>query len=308
MSCRKRFSGFTLVELLVVIAIIGVLIALLLPAVQMAREAARRMSCTNNLKQIGIALHNCHDTYGYFPGGGQHWGMAPTFTNNNLDGPTKQHAGWMVPLLPFMEQANLANGNGGTIAQRQIQIISTPVEGFFCPSRRPPTVHAVTGSWYNPSGNYGHAQTDYAGCIANNSNDNGFIVRTFNGGSNTPGSERRKPNRMSDITDGTSNTLAVGDKRLRADKMLDYQGDDNEGWSSGWDHDVVRRTDRAPLRDPFGGGSGDGRFGGLHPGGFNGLMVDGSVHFISFTVQCCGTNTTFYKLGHKSDGQPVTLD
>src|SRR5688572_33022654 len=95
-SCPRRL-GFTLVELLVVIAIIGVLVALLLPAVQQAREAARRMSCQNNLKQLGIALHNHHDVKNMFPG----------CPNDNENANTKCGTNWAIESLPFMEQQNL---------------------------------------------------------------------------------------------------------------------------------------------------------------------------------------------------------
>src|SRR6186713_297456 len=91
-SCQQRRVGFTLVELLVVIAIIGVLVALLLPAVQMAREAARRSSCQNNLRQIGIATHNFHDVQNQLP---------PVRVSNN-------HATWFVLIMPYMEQGNIA--------------------------------------------------------------------------------------------------------------------------------------------------------------------------------------------------------
>src|ERR1700757_5074594 len=100
--------GFTLIELLVVIAIIGVLIALLLPAVQKVREAASRTQCANNLKQIGLAIHNFHDTYGVFPNqGGQSWtGIAYDSSGQPL-GYKYQTAGWLFQILPFIEQDNL---------------------------------------------------------------------------------------------------------------------------------------------------------------------------------------------------------
>ena len=105
---RRLRLGFTLIELLVVIAIIGVLIALLLPAVQKVREAANRIQCANNLKQMGLAIHNFHDTYGYFPNQGNTWYTGISY---NQDGsppsPKNQQAGWGFQILPFIEQDNL---------------------------------------------------------------------------------------------------------------------------------------------------------------------------------------------------------
>jgi prepilin-type N-terminal cleavage/methylation domain-containing protein/prepilin-type processing-associated H-X9-DG protein len=155
--------AFTLVELLVVIAIIGILVALLLPAIQAAREAARRAQCKNNLKQIGLAIHNLHDTYKYFPTGGvgpdldiekylQDW---PTQSNNDLlkgppNGPLKQGLGWMYQILPYLEEAALKN----IIHQEDLMANAVPL--YNCPSRR-----GVTRV-----GDIGISLVDYAGITA----------------------------------------------------------------------------------------------------------------------------------------------
>ena len=312
--------GFTLIELLVVIAIIAILIGLLLPAVQKVREAAARMSCQNNLKQIGLAMHNHNDATGYLPTGGQHWSMAPTYGTPvvgvapNLSAPaaqpagvTEQRAGWLFQLLPFIEQQNIYNGGGQpTIGGQMSQARAAVIKTYFCPSRRAPTAWTRADSWYEPTTGYPfcgtHGQTDYAGCAGPDSWSNlGVIVRTFNHdmGNSIPGTRRRQPIRLQDLIDGTSVTLVAGDKKLLRG-ISGFRGDDNEGYSAGWDHDVLRRTDLAPMPDD--NNDGGGRFGGLHPGGFNALLGDGSVRFIRFDISCCTPGTTFYNLGHRSDG------
>jgi prepilin-type N-terminal cleavage/methylation domain-containing protein len=292
--------GFTLVELLVVIAIIGVLVALLLPAVQSAREAARRMQCSNNLKQFGLAFHNHHDTYGFFPsGGGNDYRYPPDF--NSAGSPEvapRQRAGWGYQVLPYIEQVNLfTGGNLATNDERQIMIMGAAVPNFFCPSRRPPRALPPAASWYGPSGTYAHSQTDYA---ASNYSNTGVVVQTKE--DQTWGSQG--PITFGSVTDGSSNTLLIGEKRLNIQNLGKYQNDDNEGYSSGWDHDVMRYTDRAPLPAlRHADAHGDGRFGSSHPSGFNIVLTDGSVRFLSYTIDV----TIFKYLGERSDGQTVQL-
>ena len=327
MSSRqtRRRRAFTLIELLVVIAIIAILIGLLLPAVQKVREAAARMSCTNNLKQIGIAFHSHNDATGFLPSGGQHWSLAPTYgipvvgVAPNLDAPAAapagvldQRAGHFFQILPFIEQDNVFKGGGqpnigGQMAQARAAVIKT----YFCPSRRAPVAYSQSTSWYLPTSGYPgcgtHAQTDYAGSIANNSSINGVIVRTYNHdlGDSIPGTKRRDPIRLADLIDGTSVTIMVGDKK-RVRGATGFLGDDNEGYTSGWDHDVLRRTDVAPLPDD--GVQGDKRFGSAHTGGFQAVLGDGSVRFISYSISCCTSDTTFWKLGHRFDGGVLSND
>jgi prepilin-type N-terminal cleavage/methylation domain-containing protein/prepilin-type processing-associated H-X9-DG protein len=287
-----RGAAFTLIELLVVIAIIGVLIGLLLPAVQKIRESANRLKCQNNLKQIGLAFHNHHDTLRYFPTGGWYPYTAPNYLQGQPAVGADQHAGWAFQILPFMEGDNVWKGGQATKdVDRALVAIGTPNPLFFCPSRREPQTITYKDNYLPPlnGGPVNHALCDYA---ASNKEGTG-IVKQF------------KPTRIADISDGTSQTLLVAEKRMNLAFLGSKQTDDNQGYTAGWNLDTVRHTNRPPAQDysaPVGDGL--GMFGSSHPGRFNALFADGSVRPISYSID----RTTFSLLGNKSDGQVINSD
>jgi prepilin-type N-terminal cleavage/methylation domain-containing protein/prepilin-type processing-associated H-X9-DG protein len=282
-----RRSAFTIVELLVVIAISGVLMALLLPAVQKVREAANRFKCLSNLKQIALAFHDHHDQFNCFPTGGWDWWYAPTYVNGHPAVLEPQHAGWGFQILPFIEADNVWSGQGTTDLERAQAAAGTPNQLFFCPSRRGPQTVVFTDPAYLDGLPTVCALCDYA---ASNWEETGIVLY-------------RHPTRFRDILDGTSNTLLVGDKRLNLAMLGRRQPDDDTGYASGFDQDVIRRTDVPPAPDYSGQGTGDFRFGSSHAGGFNAAFADGSAHSISYSID----PTVFRYLGNKSDGQAIDL-
>ena len=200
-SCPKR--GFTLIELLVVIAIIAILIALLLPAVQQAREAARRSTCKNGLKQIGLALHNYHETHRSYPPGYIARGVT---TINDSTTETGSGFAWGVMLLPFLDQAPLYNHldlNLDCTVAHNIGHANEALTIFRCPSDTHQGVFSVTAG----ANTYELSSSNYVGIYGYGSltsapgdpDDKGILYRNSNV-------------KMRDITDGTSNTIVVGER------------------------------------------------------------------------------------------------
>ncbi len=309
---HRRQRGFTLVELLVVIAIIGILIALLLPAVQAAREAARRMQCCNNLKQLGLALHNYHSVRRCFPPAGIGYGWCRYPENGGAE--SVMNANGLMMLLPYLEQqalydkydqkqcaSNLMHGNtgccgpcealgvlaGDSVDSGNAEVVSTGLAVFRCPSDTGKPFQSANSSHYGikPGSGCEGAKTNYDFSTGNSyscdawSREDPSRRRMFGENSTT---------RVADVLDGTTNTFAM------AETLFDVYNGECAGWGyRGWvmvGIDVGRyglnlwewppylaEPRRGQLRSWAHAGS-------LHPGGAQAMMADGSVHFLAETT------------------------
>jgi prepilin-type N-terminal cleavage/methylation domain-containing protein len=304
-------AGFTLIELLVVISIIGILVALLLPAVQAARESARRTQCLNYLKQIGLAFQTHHNTLDYFPTGGWGWSWAGD-PDGGFD--ERQPGGWVYNILPFIEQQNLHDlgaGSDPTAKKAHITtVIQTPLQMMNCPTRRVASLLPQTGTVFNANPVTQVAKTDYSvncGDFSRNQIDAGPAA-----GSTTPPATPSEETGISyrcsrvsfrHITDGTSYTLCVGEKYL-AQQLWENGADaaDNENMYVGYDNDISRSTNALyypPMHDrptlvQYTYGSG-------HGAGFQAVFCDGATRIITFDID----KEVFRIIGNRQDRKVV---
>jgi prepilin-type N-terminal cleavage/methylation domain-containing protein/prepilin-type processing-associated H-X9-DG protein len=273
--CKR--SGFTLVELLVVIAIIGVLVALLLPAVQAAREAARRVSCVNNLTQLILAVQNYDATYRAYPTG------TANPTGPIADAAVGQHHNWIIHILPYLEEQNTYNHvdlNVSVYDEKHAAVRNVRIESLHCPSQPDHSNDVIISS-------YAGLHHDLDAPIDADNHGIFFLNSAVH---------------YEDIQDGAAHTIFLGEKEWDSQQDL--------GWMSGT-HSTLRNTGRpinasktrvgltaatAPASPPGAIATG---FSSVHPGGANFAFGDGHVSFLSETT----ASDVYQQLGHRADGK-----
>jgi prepilin-type N-terminal cleavage/methylation domain-containing protein/prepilin-type processing-associated H-X9-DG protein len=295
---HRRRSAFTLIELLVVIAIIAILIGLLLPAVQKVREAAARLKCQNNLKQIGLACHNYHDTNTALPPGYQATAAYPDTTPG---------WGWATFLLPHLEQAPLYNQLDLTKPVAKSPGIQTVLPVFLCPSDLvTPTAFSVTDAGGAAVATM--APSSYAACVGDDSSE--ADAETGNGVF-----YRNSRTRLTDVTDGTSNTVMIGDRAWGQVKGAWAGAPNNAITRAGAQNPWPNATASAAvlvqvhanwinIRTDSDGGLDD--FSSNHTGGVNLVFADGSVHFLRSITADGPERKAFWGLGTRAGNEVIT--
>jgi prepilin-type N-terminal cleavage/methylation domain-containing protein len=317
---QRCAGGFTLVELLVVIAIIGILIALLLPAVQAARESARRLQCANNLKQLSLACLNHEGQFGFFPSGG--WGTRWVGDSSRGIG-ENQPGSWLFNILPFVEEVNIhAIGSDLQGAEREDAISQQnqiPISFVNCPSRRSPVIRPTTVDPYNSAPLSMIVRSDYAANAGDFGNGNmpNIIgpmpsqVATFDWRGAIRGITGvcfvRSEITPAAITDGLSHTFLVGEKNI--DPVHYNTGEalnDNQGAYTGynWDNQRIASTRWPPTPDTLkSGGDNYASFGGAHSGLWQAVHCDGHVSALSYDIDI----TVVSRMANRKDGLPASL-
>ena len=305
-SARFPRRAFTLIELLVVIAIIAILIALLLPAVQQAREAARRSTCKNNLKQLGIALHGYHEAHGSLP-------------PNSNGGPNNLPNGfsWRVMILPLIDQGPLYNKFNFSLRITEpthLELCQTILPVYLCPSDPTSAIKSdLHTNWCFPGNATGASGTD--GSSGNCDPSGGpytqtAAVTTYTGVAglhpdNGPGGlfrrRQTKVVRFRDMTDGVSNTLAVGESSPKYNPFSAWVSSDSPVPTAYAINSSSLLCGPSPCQYPSIGWPQTTASQSFHEGGAHFLVGDGSVHFLSENMDL----QVFQQLGHISDGLPT---
>ena len=332
---RSRHRGFTLIELLVVISIIAVLIALLLPAVQQAREAARRTQCKNNLKQIGLAMHNYIDSFDCFPPGylGFPAAAGGTCATINNVAPRAQGWGWGVYILPFLDQGNLYNqlspgplqtvcdnpqspADAPTVGNSQLQ--RQKIVAYVCPSASDPDLNQTRDASTSPNSPSAHGKSNYRAVSGVNFNGKDITVGSATYGFSAVFGDATlyPPAKLRDDTDGTSNTFLVGECFRRdvdgnnltfTGPSAGVKGEYVGGMWCGLPADTRQSSVVGPLAlspSSFAmNGASINAFASQHVGGGHFLLADGSVRFISNNSD----QNTIARIGLMNDGSVIEM-